>query len=112
MQRAVQALRNSNLKKQCGSFGIFQILLLLMIGGLMYLAFTHSNQSTSSHVRKVRQQFQGKIGTETLSQLWNNRQAPKVKGLGILSNDSISDAVSEPNADSFDLFRRRPTVAK
>lgn len=99
MQRAVQALRNSNLQKQCGSCGIFQILLLLMIGGLMYLSFTHSNQSAAMHVKNVRKQFQGRIGTETLSQFWNNRQAPKFKGSGILRNSSID--VSEPNADMY-----------
>lgn len=75
LRRFVQAIRNSNVKKQCGSCGIGQLLLLLLITGLMYLAVTHSKHSAASHGKKVGKRFEG---TETLSQLWNRKGAPKV----------------------------------
>lgn len=75
----MQAIRNSNVKKQCGSCGIGQLLLLLLITGLMYLAVTHSKHSAASHGKKVGKRFEG---TETLSQLWNRKGAPKVSSPG------------------------------
>jgi hypothetical protein len=80
-------------KRQCGSCGVGQILLLLLIAGLMVLASTHSNHV---HVKKVRKKFGDKIGTEALSQIWKKRQAPKFKSSEALSN---SDSVSELNAN-------------
>jgi len=89
MQRVVQAVRNSNVRKQCGSCGVGQILLLLLIAGLMILAWTHPNHPAANHVKKVRKNIEGKIGTEALSQLWNKRKPPKVKSPGVqLNNDS------------------------
>ncbi|XP_024387299.1 mannosyl-oligosaccharide 1,2-alpha-mannosidase MNS3 [Physcomitrium patens] len=79
LRRFVQAIRNSNVKKQCGSCGIGQLLLLLLITGLMYLAVTHSKHSAASHGKKVGKRFEG---TETLSQLWNRKGAPKVSSPG------------------------------
>lgn len=95
MQRVVQAIRNSNVKRECGSCGVGQILLLLLIAGLMVLALTHSSHV---HVKKVRKKFEGKIGTETFSQIWKKRQAPKSSGT---PSNSTSIAVSEIKANMY-----------
>ncbi|KAG0624964.1 hypothetical protein M758_2G017100 [Ceratodon purpureus] len=99
LKRVLQGIRNSDVKKQCGSCGVGQILLLLLIAGLMVLALTHSNHV---HVKKVRKKLGGKIGAETLTQIWNKRQAPKFKSTEALGNPNSSTA-----ADDSALWRKR-----
>lgn len=73
----MQAIRTGTARKQLKSCGVGQLLALLLIGGLLYLAFTHSNQSAAGQVKKsLRKKFDGTIGTEVLSNLWNKRNAP------------------------------------
>jgi len=77
LRRVVQAIRTGTARKQLKSCGVGQLLALLLIGGLLYLAFTHSNQSAAGQVKKsLRKKFDGTIGTEVLSNLWNKRNAP------------------------------------
>lgn len=99
LRRVVQTVRNSNVRRQCGSCGIGQILLLLLIGGLMILAWTHPNHPAANHVKKVRKNIvEGKIGTETLSQLWKNRLPPKLKTPGVQLNNDSSINTTEDSA--------------
>ena len=57
------------------------------------MAFTHSNQSAAGQVKKsLRKDWNGTIGTEVLSNLWNKRNAPNGTKHSSHTEDNVSMA--------------------
>jgi hypothetical protein len=75
-QKVTRAIQTSKLPRSCVSCGIGQLLVLLLLAGFVYLGCSRSSQIPASAnliSKRVREKYDGVIGTEALPLLLNKR---------------------------------------
>lgn len=96
LRKVTRAIKTSKLPRSCASCGIGQLLVLLLLAGFVYLGCSRSSQIPASAKlisKRVREKYDGVIGTEALPVLFNKRNnvnPPKLNNGKASSDVSMS----------------------